>query len=173
MPDRFDEGPFAFLKAGLLGFAKGSSLRITARPGNQTHRSRSKEIDPQERRLLCVELDDAVPDQILPDVSLIQIPVQRGLQLTGMRTAAGELALSPAGKKVGVDSQQAPPAQRGTLGIGFEIRPACCQVENGGIRSVTVEQQDLLEAVVGEAFADIDDDGAGFDPGALNMFQTM
>src|SRR6478735_4174895 len=46
--------------------------------------------------------------------------------------------------------------QRG-LGVGFEVRAARDQVEVRHVRAVAVEQDDLLEAVVGQRFGDVED----------------
>ncbi len=55
-----------------------------------------------------------------------------------------------------VDGQQVPPAGEDALGIGLEVRPSCHEIEVGHVRAVTVEQNDLLEAVIGERLGDVE-----------------
>ena len=52
--------------------------------------------------------------------------------------------------------RQAPPADRHALGVGLEVGPPGHQVEVGPVRAMAVQQDDLLEAVVGEALGDVE-----------------
>ncbi len=144
------------LGGGQLGLAEHAGLRVAAGPRDDRGRPGAEEVDPGERAVLLVERDRAVLDLVLADVVAVEVEVQRGLELAGVRTAAGELALAPVGQELLVDGEQAPPADGDALGVGLEVGAAGDQVEVGPVRAVAVQEDDLLEPVVGEALGDVE-----------------
>src|SRR5262249_51421127 len=49
-----------------------------------------------------------------------------------------------------------PPSRQNALRVGLEVRAARHQIEIGHVGTVPVEQDDFLEAVVGERFGDVE-----------------
>ena len=105
--------------------------------------------------MLVVVLNIPILDFFLPDIVLVEIEVHGCLQLTRVRTPAGKLALPPRRIELLVDGHQAPPAKRAALRIRFQVDSPRCQVKVWPVGAVTVEQNDFLEPVVGEALAHV------------------
>src|SRR5262249_32376152 len=145
----------ALLVRGELGVAQNPGSGIAAGPRDQCRRPCAEEIDPVERTVLFIEADRAAPDLVLADVVSVKVKVERRFELAGMRAAAWELALSPTRQELLVDREEVPPADGDALGVGLEIRPPAHEVEVGPIRSVAVQQDDLLEPVIGQALRDV------------------
>ena len=154
--DRFVVGKAPFLGGRQLGIAQHAGLRIAAGPRDDRGGTGGEEIDPLKRARFVVERDRAALDLILADVVAGQIKVERSFELAGMGTAAGKLALPPPRQEFFVNGQEAPPAQRHALGIGLEIGPTGDQVEVGPVRAVAVQEDDLLEPVISQAFRDVE-----------------
>src|ERR1044071_2756426 len=74
-----------------------------------------------------------------------------------MSTASGKPALSPARQKFLVDGEQVPPSHKDTFRIRLKVRASCYQVEIGHIGAVTIQQNDFLEAMVGQGLRDVED----------------
>ena len=98
----------------------------------------------------------AALDLVLAHVVAVEVEVERRFQLAGVGAAAGELALPPARQELLVHGQQVPPRRQHAFGVGLEVRPAGDQIEVGHVGAVAVEQDDLLEAVVGQRFRDVE-----------------
>src|SRR5262245_55963356 len=73
-----------------------------------------------------------------------------------MGTAPGKLAVAPALVEVFLHGQKLPPGEEHTFGIRLKIPAAGHQVEIRHVRTVTVQENDLLEAVVGQRLEDIE-----------------
>ena len=65
--------------------------------------------------------------------------------------------LSPARQEVLVDGEQVPPGDEDALGVRFQVGSARHEVQVGHVGAVSVEQDDFLEAVVGEGFRYVED----------------
>ena len=60
------------------------------------------------------------------------------------------------GQELLVDREQVRPLDRQALRVGLEIRPPRHEIEVRPVRAVAVEQDDLLEPVVGERLRDVE-----------------
>ena len=95
-------------------------------------------------------------DLVLPHVVAIQVKIERGFEFAGVGAAARKFALAPARQERLVHGQQVPPRREDALGIGLQIRAPGDQIEVRHVGTVPVQQHDLLEAVVGERFRDVE-----------------
>ena len=73
-----------------------------------------------------------------------------------MGDAPREDALPPLLFEVRIHRQQLPPAAEHTAGIGFDDEPARDHVDEIVVGSVSVDDDDFLEAVIGKALADVE-----------------
>ena len=106
--DRLFIGDPPFFGGGELGLAHHAVVAIAARPGDHRRRTGGEQVDPVER-VAIVELDVAALDQVVANVVGVEIQVEGRLELAGVRTAAGELALPPPRQELLVDRQEVPP----------------------------------------------------------------
>src|SRR6478609_5675241 len=97
LADGFLVGLLALFGSRQFRVAQDARRGIAAGPGDDCGRAGGEEVDPLERAGFLVEADDAALDQVLADVSAVEIEIHRRLQLARVRTAAGELALAPSG----------------------------------------------------------------------------
>lgn len=147
----------ALLGGAQFRVTEDTGFRIAARPRYHRGRTRREQVDPLERAVLIVETDRPALDLILADVVAIEVHVQRSFEFAGMGTAAGELALPPAGQEFLVDRQEVPPAGEDAFRIGFDIGTPGHEIKVRHVGTVAIQQNDLLEAVVGQRFRDVED----------------
>ena len=154
---RLAHGALALLPGGQRGLAQHPGIAVGGGPGGHVARPVAEQIGELKVRAVAVIGDRAVGDQLRAHVVRRQVQVHGGLQLAGVGDAAGKAALTPTRQELRVDRQQLPPRTGGALGVGLQVHPARGQVEVGRVGAVAVEEYDLLEAVVGQARADVDD----------------
>ena len=157
LPRRLAHGALALLLRGQRGLAQHSGVAVGGRPGGHVAGPVAVQVGVEEVRFVAVVGDRAVGDQVLAHVILRQVQVHGGLQLAGVGDAARKAALAPARQELRVHRQELPPRTGQALGVGLQVHPARGQVQVGHVGAVAVEEDDLLEAVVGEAGADVDD----------------
>ena len=149
-------GTLPLLGGRELGLAEHPGLAVARGPGEHRGRPGGEAVDPVERAVLLVVGDRAVGDPVLAHVVGVEVHVDRRLELAGVRAAAREGALAPARQELRVDREQVRPLDRQALGVGLEVRAARDEIEVRPVRAVAVQQDDLLEPVVGERLRDVE-----------------
>src|SRR5438093_2737118 len=155
--DGFLVGKFALFGAGQFRVAQNARLTVAAGPGYQRRWTGCKKVHPIKRAVLLVKADHAALYLVFAHVPAIQVKIKRGLQFTGVRAATGKFALPPAWQELLVHREQVPPPAQDAFRIGFQVRAARDQVEVWHVGTMSVEQQDFLEAVVSQRFRDVED----------------
>ena len=156
LPRRLAHRALAFLAGRQRRLSQHPGIAVGGGPGGDVARPVAEQIGEIEVRSVAVIGNLAIGDQLRAHVVPGQMQVDRRLQLARVSYAAGKAAFAPARQEVRVDRQQLPPRTGRALGVGLQVDPARGQVEVRRVGAVAVEEHDLLEAVVGQAGADVD-----------------